>query len=631
MPAQPSRFLNKDALWSYEDNMKLLIPAGSTSWIDEIFIQNSSVTTGAGLTGLVFNSAGLTWYYKRQGSATWTQVTIVTASLGTYTSGGFVESDATHAPGMYEIGIPNAVLAAGAGVHSVLMYLQGAVNMAPVPIQIEFIGQANELVYNGANTGPLSISGGVTFSNSGGDALALTASGGNGNGLNLTANGTGAGLLATGGATGAGISGVGGATSGDGIKGAATTSGHGMNLAGVGTTKHGLNAAGGATTSDGIRGTGGGAGHGINAQSGSGATGNGINAKSNATNGNGMALALAGTGKNLDATTENEISSNLADTVNTGATHNIANSIGKQIRQAAGGQTTTLLSGTAQAGSTSTTIKLSSSASATNSIYVGATVVLTGGTGVGQSRRIVAYNGSTKVATVDRVWVTTPDNTTTFDVDASPNALVSDEGVAQAGGASTITLASTASASDSLYVGAFVTILSGTGAGQTREISAYVGATRVATVSSVWTTPPDSTSAYAVIPSGNTSGPVIVNAPTAGQIAAAILSNPSNLLVTNSSGYVTTTYAIAKNATLSAFTFIMLDSTTGTPKTGLTVTAQRTLDGGALASMANAVAEIGNGLYKIDLAAADTNGNAGAYRFTAAGALDTLIPFVTQS
>lgn len=71
-------------------------------------------------------------------------------------------------------------------------------------------------------------------------------------------------------------------------------------------------------------------------------------------------------------------------------------------------------------------------------------------------------------------------------------------GTAQAGGASTITLASAASASNDAYNGSTVTIVAGTGAGQTRIVTDYVGATRVATVDSAWTTQPDSTSRYDV-------------------------------------------------------------------------------------------------------------------------------------
>jgi len=71
--------------------------------------------------------------------------------------------------------------------------------------------------------------------------------------------------------------------------------------------------------------------------------------------------------------------------------------------------------GTAQAGA-SGSLTLDASASAETDIYVGMTLFLTGGTGAGQARTILGYNGTTKVATVDTAWVKTPDATTTFAV-----------------------------------------------------------------------------------------------------------------------------------------------------------------------------------------------------------------------
>jgi hypothetical protein len=77
---------------------------------------------------------------------------------------------------------------------------------------------------------------------------------------------------------------------------------------------------------------------------------------------------------------------------------------------------------------------------------------------------------------------------------------VSDAGTAQAGGASTITLRTAASAVDSAYNTQEVYITSGVGAGQRRVISGYVGATRVATVSVAWAVQPTSASTYEVVP-----------------------------------------------------------------------------------------------------------------------------------
>jgi len=75
-----------------------------------------------------------------------------------------------------------------------------------------------------------------------------------------------------------------------------------------------------------------------------------------------------------------------------------------------------------------------------------------------------------------------------------------------------------------------------------------------------------------------------------------------------------------KNTAFNNFTFPMLSSTNGNLATGLTVTAQRSIDGGTPVACANSVSEVGGGLYSIDFAAADLNGDVIAFIFTATGA-----------
>ena len=56
-----------------------------------------------------------------------------------------MEKDATNLPGFYEIGIPNAALAAGASW--VVMVLRGAANMVPVTLEIQLVAQQSSDVY----------------------------------------------------------------------------------------------------------------------------------------------------------------------------------------------------------------------------------------------------------------------------------------------------------------------------------------------------------------------------------------------------------------------------------------------------------------------------------------------------
>lgn len=87
---------------------------------------------------------------------------------------------------------------------------------------------------------------------------------------------------------------------------------------------------------------------------------------------------------------------------------------------------------------------------------------------------------------------------------------------------------------------------------------------------------------------------------------------------------------MSKGSAFSNFEFLMVDSSDHiTGKTGLTVTATRSIDGGAFSSCANSVSEVANGVYKIDLATTDTAGNYITFRFTATGADPRVIPVVT--
>lgn len=71
------------------------------------------------------------------------------------------------------------------------------------------------------------------------------------------------------------------------------------------------------------------------------------------------------------------------------------------------------------------------------------------------------------------------------------------DGTAQAGGAADITLDAGASATNDAYNGMLIQILAGTGAGQSRVITDYVGATKVASVAA-WGTAPDNTSKFSI-------------------------------------------------------------------------------------------------------------------------------------
>jgi hypothetical protein len=89
--------------------------------------------------------------------------------------------------------------------------------------------------------------------------------------------------------------------------------------------------------------------------------------------------------------------------------------------------------------------------------------------------------------------------------------------------------------------------------------------------------------------------------------------------------------ALKKNTALASFMFVMYDSTTHQPATGLTVTATRSLNAAPFAACANLPVEVANGVYSLSLAATDTNADVIAFLFNAVGADQTTIIAVTNA
>lgn len=113
--------------------MKRKIKGGLTSVSLGVFIADTSSTTGGGLSGVTNSSSGLVLEYRRAGQSSWTSVTPVSKTLGTFTSGGIVADGSLG--GAYEVDFPDAAFAAGA--RFVLCRIRGVTNMLPVLIEIE--------------------------------------------------------------------------------------------------------------------------------------------------------------------------------------------------------------------------------------------------------------------------------------------------------------------------------------------------------------------------------------------------------------------------------------------------------------------------------------------------------------
>ena len=198
-------------------------------------------------------------------------------------------------------------------------------------------------------------------------------------------------------------------------------------------------------------------------------------------------------------TSMDQLVDNIWDEILTGATHNIATSAGRRVRELGAYH---IASGTAQGGAAHS-ITLAAADTAADHIYNRNLIVILAGTGLGQTRTIVDFANATKVAVVDRNWWITPDATSEYTIIPDDTPLVTDHGVATAGTNNTITIRASASAISSTYSNDIILIMAGTGIGQSRLISSYNGGTNVVTVCEDWTTNPDNTSVYVIIPYGH--------------------------------------------------------------------------------------------------------------------------------
>ena len=112
------------------------IYAGLTSQSIDVFIPDSASSTGGGKTGLAYNTASLSAHYRKGATGSTTAITLATLAnaQAAYSSGGFIEIDATNQPGMYRLDLPNAAVDTAGLVH---VMLKGASGMAPVPVRID--------------------------------------------------------------------------------------------------------------------------------------------------------------------------------------------------------------------------------------------------------------------------------------------------------------------------------------------------------------------------------------------------------------------------------------------------------------------------------------------------------------
>ena len=283
-------------------------------------------------------------------------ITLATQTVtGAFSSGGFVEVDATNMPGVYRLDLPDAVCATG--VNSVVVMLKGAANMAPVTLEIQLVSyDPNDSAALGLTLVPAN----VTQLNGVAQSL-LDLKDFADDGYDPATNKvTGVVLVDT----------------------ITTYTG---NTPQTGDSFARLGAPAGASVSADIAGV------------------------QSDTNDIQTRLPAALVSGRIDCSVGAMAASVLTSTAIAAGAFNNSKFASDYPHKG-------ILTGTCQAGSTASNIVLSTAASATNNFYDKCHVQTTGGTGAGQQRHMENYNGTTKTADVYPNWITTPDATTTFAV-----------------------------------------------------------------------------------------------------------------------------------------------------------------------------------------------------------------------
>ena len=111
--------------------------AGSST-VTPFFYQNPGTTGALPPTSNGAYASELSAMWQRDVDTTATPFTPPASVAGTWSSGGFICPDSTNAPGVYELGIPNAALSNSGGATQVIISLWGAINMAYTEILITF-------------------------------------------------------------------------------------------------------------------------------------------------------------------------------------------------------------------------------------------------------------------------------------------------------------------------------------------------------------------------------------------------------------------------------------------------------------------------------------------------------------
>ena len=121
--------------------MKISRQVGTVNEILNIYIQDATVSTGAGLANVSSTNVTFAWCRNNQVAASSGTCSTSTGALGLYFVSTLTQTLSTNMLGWYQFCVPDGVFASGT---SAALHLYGAPNMAPVPIEIELTKTNNQ-------------------------------------------------------------------------------------------------------------------------------------------------------------------------------------------------------------------------------------------------------------------------------------------------------------------------------------------------------------------------------------------------------------------------------------------------------------------------------------------------------
>ena len=113
--------------------MKISRQVGTVGELVPIFVQDATVTTGAGLANLTISSFS-SYYYRSDMTSTSSVTLVSTGALGTWSSGQFRQINSTFMQGWYQFCLPNGMFVNGS---TCAVHMYGHPSMAPVVFEID--------------------------------------------------------------------------------------------------------------------------------------------------------------------------------------------------------------------------------------------------------------------------------------------------------------------------------------------------------------------------------------------------------------------------------------------------------------------------------------------------------------